>query len=92
MYTYGGDADIVRKGQTINFDTALKTGEVSAEDILVKAQQDVESGIIQQKTAPNGRATLYYYDTSTIVKYNTGKEKDTIYIAKPDLKISELPQ
>ena len=92
VYTYGGDADIVRKGQTINFDTALKTGEVSAEDILVKAQQDVESGIIQQKTAPNGRATLYYYDTSTIVKYNTGKEKDTIYIAKPDLKISELPQ
>lgn len=91
VYTYGGFANVLRRGKEIGLETALRGGDVTVDDILVKAQQDADNDLIKTELLPDGGTILYYYENCTIVKYHTLKGNRDIYIAKPDLKISELP-
>lgn len=75
----------------MKLETALKNNEITVEDILEKAQQDAKHEKIKTETLSDGGTMLYYYDTCTIVKYHTDNGDEDIYIAKPNLKIKELP-
>lgn len=86
LYYYGLDeVNVEVDNKIISLEEALKSGKITIDGIIIKANQDDSNGIIESDMYKEGGTMEYYYDTYTIVKkHSTNGDRD-VYILRSDL-------
>jgi hypothetical protein len=78
VYVSGGIMMIEIDKTPKTLELAFHDGDVSVDDILLTAEQDVEDGDIKTEEYPDG-SVEYYYESFTLVRLNTVKGDRNIY-------------
>ena len=78
VYVSGGIMMIEIDKTPKTLELALHDGDVSVDEIIATAEQDVKDGDIRTEEYPDG-SVEYYYDSFTLVRLNTVKGDKTVY-------------
>lgn len=85
LYYYGLDeVSISVDNKTMSLEDALKSGKMTIDGILAKANQDVSNGKIKSEMYKDGGTTEWYYDTYTIIKCHSLDGNRDVYIGTPN--------
>ena len=91
LYYYGLDeVNITVDNKTIPLEDALKSGKMTIDGIIAKANQDEENGTIKTALYKDGGTTEYYYETYTIIKCHSLDGNRDVYIGIPDMTLSDV--
>lgn len=91
LYYYGlEEVNIFLDNQTMSLETALRSGKMSIDGILAKANQDVSNGIIKEARANDGGSVEFYYDTYTIIKCHSLDGNRDVYIGVPEMRLDNI--
>lgn len=96
IYYYGIENIKIRinGGKEMYLKEALKTGEITIEQIIEQAKKDAEIGIIDSDVLKDGGTKIYYYDTYTIIKKHSiigmGEYIEDVYIGIPEMSTNDL--
>ena len=72
LYYYGLDeVNIFVDNKTMSLEEALRSGKMTIDGILIKANQDVSDGKIKSEMYKDGGTTEWYYNDYNIVKKHT---------------------
>ena len=86
LYYYGLDeVNIFLDNKTMSLEEALRSGKMTIDGILIKANQDVSDGKIKSEMYKEGGTTEWYYNDYNIVKKHTLSGNRDVYILRPDL-------
>ena len=86
LYYYGLDeVNIYVDNKTMSLEEALRSGKMTIDGILVKANQDVSDGKIKSEMYKEGGTTEWYYNDYNIVKKHTLNGDRDVYILRSDL-------
>ena len=86
MYYYGLDeVNIFVDNKTMSLEEALRSGKMTIDGILIKANQDVSDGKIKSETYKDGGTTEWYYNDYNIVKKHTLSGDRDVYILRSNL-------
>jgi len=84
------EVNIVIDNKTMSLEEALRTGKMTIDGILAKANQDVSDGKIKSDMIKDGGTTEWYYDDYNIVKKHTLNGDRDVYILRADLKNRDI--
>ena len=91
LYYYGLDeVNITVDNKTISLEDALKSGKMTIDGIIAKANQDEENGIIKTALYKDGGTTEYYYETYTIIKCHSLDGNRDVYIGIPETRLNDV--
>ena len=86
LYYYGLDeVNIYVDNKTMSLEEALRSGKMTIDGILIKANQDVSDGKIKSEMYKDGGTTEWYYNDYNIVKKHTLSGDRDVYILRSDL-------
>lgn len=86
LYYYGLDeVNIFVDNKTMSLEEALRSGKMTIDGILIKANQDVSDGKIKSEMYKEGGTTEWYYNDYNIVKKHTLSGNRDVYILRSDL-------
>ena len=86
LYYYGLDeVNIFVDNKTMSLEEALRSGKMTIDGILVKANHDVSDGKIKSEMYKDGGTTEWYYNDYNIVKKHTLNGDRDVYILRSDL-------
>ena len=71
--------------KTITLEDALRSGKLTIDGIIKKANQDESNGLIKSNMYKDGGTMEYYYDNYTIIKRHTTEGDRDVYILKKGL-------
>ena len=69
---------------------ALKSGKMTIDGILIKANQDASNGKIKSEMYKDGGTTEWYYDTYTIIKCHSLDGNRDVYIGLPEMRLNTI--
>lgn len=91
LYYYGlEEVNILVDNKTMALEEALRSGKMTIDGILAKANQDVSDGKIKSEMFKDGGTTEWYYEDYNIVKKHTLNGDRDVYILRPDLKNQDI--
>ena len=91
LYYYGlEEVNITVDNQTMSLESALKTGKITIDGILAKANQDVSDEIIKEKRYDDGGSVEFYYDKYTIIKCHSLDGNRDVYIGVPEMALNVI--
>ena len=91
LYYYGlEEVNILVDNKTMSLEEALRSGKMTIDGILAKANQDVSDGKIQTEMYKDGGTTEWYYEDFNIVKKHTLDGDRDVYILRNDLKNRDI--
>ena len=89
LYYYGLDeVNITVDNQTMSLESALKSGKITIDGMLAKANKDETSGKIKKEMYKDGGTTMWYYEDYTIIKCHSLDGNRDVYIGTPEMKYS----
>lgn len=80
VYSYGGDVFIKINGKEFELREALLNNKITIDEIIKKANTDLNAGKITGDMYKDGGTKIYKYDEYTILKYNTLNGKNDVFI------------
>ena len=90
VYSYGGDVEIVLKGETLSLSKALNENKITMDEILDEVISDVKNGVAEATTIKDGGSQIYEYKEYTIVKFHSLDGNNDFYIGSSSFDINEL--
>lgn len=91
LYYYGiSKVNIEIDGQSLKLEDALRSGKITIEGIIQKANIDLENAIITGDMYKDGGSMVYKYNEYTIIKRHTISGNRDVYIGIPEMKISDV--
>ena len=91
LYYYGlEEVNIFVDNKTMSLEEALRTGKMTIDGILAKANQDVSDGKIKSERFKDGGTAEWYYEDYNIVKKHTLNGDRDVYILRSDLKNRDI--
>ena len=90
IYSYKGTVDVVINGEKMSLRDALINNKITVDEILEKANKDVEDGIIFGDGYLDGGSRIYIYDDYSIIKLNTLDGNKDLYIGLPSMNINDI--
>ncbi len=91
LYYYGLDeVNIFVNNKTMSLEDALRSGKMTIDGILIKANQDVSDGTIRSEVYKDGGTTEWYYDTYTIIKRHSLDGNRDVYIGVPEMRLNNI--
>lgn len=91
LYYYGLDeVNISVDNETMSLENALKSGKMTIDGILIKANQDASNGKIKSEMYKDGGTTEWYYDTYTIIKCHSLDGNRDVYIGIPEMRLNTI--
>ena len=91
LYYYGLDeVNIFVDNQEMSLEAALKSGKMTIEGILARANQDESDGKIKSAMYKDGGTTEWYYEDYKIIKCHSLDGNRDVYIGIPEMHLSEL--
>lgn len=89
LYYYGiSDVIVSVDDQTMSLAEALESGKITLNALLVRANQYVKNGIVEELSYDDGGSALYQYQDYTIIKYHTLDGNRDMYIGSRDMDIN----
>ena len=86
LYYYGLDeVNVFLDNKKMSLEEALRSGKMTIDGILVKANHDVSDGKIKSEMYKEGGTTEWYYNDYNIVKKHTLSGNRDVYILRSDL-------
>ena len=91
LYFYGLDeVNVTVNNKTMPLEDALKSGKITIQGIIQKANKDEKDGKIKVEMYKDGGSTEYHYENYSIIKcYSTNGNRD-VYIGIPSMKLNDL--
>lgn len=71
--------------KVLTLEEALKSGKITLDGIIAKANNDLDNKIIEGDMCKDGGSMIYKYDTYTIIKNHTLEGNRDIYIGIPEM-------
>lgn len=91
LYYYGlEEVNISVDNEIMPLEDALKSGKMTIDGILIKANQDVSNGKIKSEVYKDGGTTEWYYDTYTIIKCHSLDGNRDVYIGLPEMRLNTI--
>lgn len=91
LYYYGlEEVNIFIDNKTIALEEALKTGKMTIDGILAKANKDVSDGIIKEERYKDGGTAEWYYEDYTIIKRHSLDGNRDVYIGIPEMRLNNI--
>ena len=91
LYYYGLDeVNIFVDNQTMSLKSALRSGKMTIDGILAKANQDENDGKIKSEMYKDGGTTEWYYDAYTIIKCHSLDGNRDVYIGVPEMRLKDV--
>ena len=100
IYKYSSDVDLYYYGleevnvkvdnKTMILEDALRSGKMTIEGLLIKANKDVSSGTIKSETYKDGGTTEWYYKDYTIIKCHLLDGNRDVYIGIPEMRLKDI--
>lgn len=91
LYYYGLDeVNIFVDNKEMTLENALKSGKMTIEGILAKANQDASNGKIKSEMYKDGGTTEWYYGTYTIIKCHSLDGNRDVYIGIPEMRLNAI--
>lgn len=100
LYKYNSDYDLYYYGleevevkvddKTNSLEEALRSGRLTLDGIIAKANEDAHKNIITSDMYKDGGSMIYYYDNYTILKFHNLDGNRNIYIGIKDMNINNL--
>ena len=91
LYYYGlEEVNIFVDNKTMSLEEALRSGKMTIDGILAKANQAVRDGKIKSEMFKDGGTTEWYYEDYNIVKKHTLNGDRDVYILRLDLKNQDI--
>ena len=91
MYYYGlEEVNIFVDNKTMSLEEALRTGKMTIDGILAKANKDVSNGTIKEERYKDGGTAEWYYEDYTIIKRHSLDGNRDVYIGIPDMRLNDL--
>lgn len=91
LYYYGVDEVTVKvNNKTMPLEEALKSGKVTLQGIVVKANKDLDAKVIKGDMYRDGGSMIYQYDGYTIIKCHRLDGNRDVYIGTKDMTINDI--
>lgn len=91
LYYYGLDKVNVKvDGKVLSLEEALKSGKVTLNGIISKANSDLDKKIIKGDVYKDGGSMIYQCDTYTIIKCHTLDGDRDVYIGVPTMQMNNV--
>ena len=91
LYYYGlEEVNIFVDNKTMSLEEALRSGKMTIDGLLVKANKDVSNGLIKEARANDGGSVEFFYDTYTIIKCHTLDGNRDVYIGIPKMRLDDI--
>lgn len=91
LYYYGLEEVIVKvDNKTMPLEEALKSGKVTLQGIIAKANRDLDAKSITRETYKDGGSMEYHYDNYTIIKCHKLNGNRDVYIGTKDMKLNNV--
>lgn len=74
----------------MSLEATLKSGKMTIEGILARANQDESDGKIKSAMYKDGGTTEWYYEDYKIIKCHSLDGNRDVYIGIPEMHLSEL--
>ena len=88
LYYYGLKSVNVRvDGEELTLEEALKSGKVTLDAIIARANKDLDNKYITGDMIKDGGSMIYKYSEYTIIKSHTIEGDRDVYIGTPDMTI-----
>ena len=76
--------------RTMTLEEALRSGKMTIDGIVKKANQDESNGLIKSNMYKDGGTMEYYYDNYTIIKRHSVSGARDVYILKSGLSVRDI--
>lgn len=91
LYYYGIDeVNITIDNKTMLLEDALKSGKITLDGIVEKANKDLNEGNITGDMYKDGGSMIYQYSNYTIIKLHTIDGNRDVYIGTKDMTIHDI--
>ena len=90
IYSYQGTVEIVINNKTYTLEEALKNNKITMEEIIAKANEDLNENNITGDIYKDGGSIIYQYSNYTIIKCHTLDGNRDVYIGAKDMTINDL--
>ena len=91
LYYYGlEEVNIFVDNKTMSLEEALRSGKMTIDGILAKANKDVSDGKIQTEMYKDGGTTEWYYKDYTIIKKHSLDGNRDVYIGISEMRLNNL--
>ncbi len=87
LYYYGLDeVNVTIKGQTMSLEKALKSGKITLDGLIIKANKDFPNAT----SYDDGGSVEYHYNDYSIIKVHKLDGNRDVYIGVPSMKLNDL--
>lgn len=91
LYYYGlEEVNVKVDNKTMSLEEALRSGKLTIDGLLIKANKDVSSGTIKSETYKDGGTTEWYYKDYTIIKCHSLDGNRDVYIGIPEMRLKDI--
>ncbi len=91
LYFYGLDeVNVNVDNKTMPLEDALKSGKITIQGIIQKANKDEKDGKIKAKMYKDGGSMEYNYENYSIIKVHKLDGNKDVYIGIPSMKLNDL--
>ena len=91
LYYYGlEEVNIKVDNKTMTLEEAIRSGRMTIDGLLVRANKDVSAGIIKSETYKDGGTTEWYYKDYTIIKKHSLDGNRDVYIGISEMRLNNL--
>lgn len=91
LYYYGlEEVNIFVDNKTMSLEEALRTGKMTIDGILAKANNDVSNGTIKEERYKDGGTAEWYYEDYTIIKRHSLDGNRDVYIGIPEMRLNNI--
>ncbi len=91
LYFYGLDeVNVTVNNKTMPLEDALKSGKITIQGIIQKANKDEKDGKIKAGMYKEGGSMEYHYENYTIIKCHSTSGNRDVYIGIPSMKLNDL--
>lgn len=87
IYSYGGNVEISINDEKMSLREALLNNKITMDEIIQKANNDLENEIIKGDMYRDGGSMIYQYDSYTIIKYHDLEGNRDVYIGSPEMQM-----
>lgn len=87
IYSYGGSVEISINDEKMSLREALLNNKITMDEIIQKANNDLENEIIKGDMYRDGGSMIYQYDSYTIIKYHDLEGNRDVYIGSPEMQM-----
>ncbi len=90
VYSYNGEVNIVIDGEEMSLRDALLKNKITMDEVIAKANQDVEDKKIDNDMYNDGGSIEYHYEDYTMIKVHNLDGNRDVYIGTAGMHINNL--